>query len=174
MRPIRRLLFVPFLLAATVFCTISSPPQTATPASVTDTPATTLTAVQPTVSPLPTTGAIAGSLSYPSEFIPELRVAAFDVNDATKFYYVDTIQNQNSYRIDNVLAGTYHVVAYVLDPAFNNLAGGYSQAVPCGLAYGCNDHSLLPVVVTAGAVTDHIDPQDWYAPAGAFPPWPGP
>ncbi len=44
--------------------------------------------------------------------------------------------------------------------------------VPCGLKAGCEDHSLIPVEVTAGNMATGVDPVDWYAPAGTFPPRP--
>jgi len=165
--------FLPLLLFSTVFCNFSAPPA---PTQTLQRPAAgqaTATVEAPRATPLPAVGSIAGHLSYPSEVIPELRVVAFDTADATKFYFVDTVQNQNTYRIDAIPTGTYHVVAYVLDPA-SKIAGGYSQAVPCGLQFGCNDHTLMDVVVVEAQVTENINPGDWYAPEGAFPPRPGP
>ena len=126
----------------------------------------------PTATPGVQTGGIAGHLTYPGEFIPELRVVAFSVADS-KAYSVDTVQNQSTYQILDLPAGSYTVVAYVLDPA-SKLSAGYSAAVPCGLTIACSDHSLLPVTVAAGRVTQGIDPGDWYARAGSFPPRPGP
>jgi hypothetical protein len=114
------------------------------------------------------TGSITGSLSYPSEFIPPLRVFAFQVG-TENYYYVDTIQDQSSYRIDDLPAGYYQVVAYILS---GNYAGGYTQAVPCGLSVECTDHTLIEVPVNTGQVLTDVDPGDWYAPEGAFPPAP--
>jgi hypothetical protein len=54
------------------------------------------------------------------------------------------------------------------------LAGGYTQAVPCGLSVNCTDHSLIPVQVNNGVVTQNINPGDWYAPEGSFPSYPLP
>lgn len=121
-----------------------------------------------TVSPTPEPGTISGRLSYPSDFIPPLRVVAFEVG-GYNYRYVDTQQDQNVYHITGLRPGIYHVVAYTLDGA---LAGGYTQAVPCGLSTGCNDHSLIDVAVEAGKDTPFINPADWYAPEGTFPPIP--
>ena len=113
-------------------------------------------------------GAISGLLSYPSEAIPPLRVVAFNTQTGF-FYFVDTRENQATYLIEDLPPGIYHVVAY-----FQDLAGGYSAAVPCGLTVSCTDHSLLNVSVTVGRTTTGIDPADWYAPPGAFPANPAP
>ena len=122
-----------------------------------------------TVAPI-ATGSISGNLSYPSEFIPPLRVVAFNA-DTQEYIFVDTQQDQGTYQIDNLPPGTYHVVAYF--PQLS-LGGGYSQAVPCGLSVDCPDHSLIDVEVKPGEVTAGINPGDWYAPEGTFPPMPNP
>jgi hypothetical protein len=111
------------------------------------------------------TGSITGSLSYPSEFIPPLRVFAFQV-DSENYYYVDTLENQSTYLIDNLPAGYYQIVAYIQNGEF---AGGYTQAVPCGLSVDCPNHELLEVPVNIGQDVTGIDPADWYAPEGVFP-----
>ena len=121
-----------------------------------------------TITPTSAPGSISGALSYPSEFIPPLRVAAFSV-DGYNYRYVDTMQNQATYQITGLAPGKYHVVAYVMDGSY---AGGYTFAVPCGLSFECADHSLIDVTVNAGEDTPGIDPADWYAPEGTFPPMP--
>ena len=113
-------------------------------------------------------GTISGTLSYPSEGIPALRVVAYNLFDQT-FKFVDTQPNQSAYEITNLAPGKYHVVAYAIS---NGLAGGYTPAVACGLSVNCTDHSLLEVIVLAGEDTANIAPIDWYAPEGAFPPMP--
>ncbi len=164
-------LFIPIVLLTSTYCTSSPASTTPSPAIGSETIPTALTTIVPTVTQTPAYGAISGYLLYPGEFIPELRVVAFDSKNADIYYYVDTVQNQKSYRIENIPAGIYHVVAYVLDPA-SHQAGGYSQAVLCGMQAGCADHTLLDVIVTGGTVTEHVNPSDWFAPAGVFPPRP--
>ena len=150
--------------------------------SVSTEPAATVT---PPPSPtVPATGRITGKLSYPSEFIPPLRVVAFSLTDG-RAYYVDTAMNQLEYSLE-VPVGTYYVVSYLHEGTPGQtgqvdsytlgggpFAGGYTQMVPCGLAVGCEDHSLLPVTVIRGD-TVTADPGDWYAPEGTFPPMPSP
>lgn len=126
-----------------------------------------------TALPVPTatrllTGVIAGTLSYPSEYLPAQRVVAFDVANPSLFYWVQTQDGQATFELP-VPPGTYYVVAYLPD---GSLAAGYSQAVLCGLKYECTDHSLIPVIVRAGERVNDVRPHDWYAPSGAFPPMP--
>ncbi len=121
-----------------------------------------------TVTPTPVPGSVSGALSYPSEFIPPLRVVVFNVN-GLNYRYVDTMQDQGNYQITGLAPGVYHVVVYIMDGSY---AGGYTYAVPCGLSFECADHSLIDVTVTAGEDTSGIDPADWYAPEGTFPPMP--
>lgn len=128
-----------------------------------------------TSQPVGADGSIAGKLMYPSSHIPPLRVVAFQLG-TSNFKYVDTVENQTAYQIDSLAPGTYHVVAYTLGSSGSagDPAGGYSQMVPCGLSVSCTDHSLIDVTVTSNHVTTGVDPNDYYANPGAFPPYPGP
>ncbi len=123
----------------------------------------------PTATPIPA-GSIAGKLSYPAEQLPPLSIYAVDIANSAHFYSVTTAANQFTYTIPNVGPGTYHVIAYT--QGSSALSGGYTKAVPCGLAYTCTDHTLIDVTVHAGENVTGIDPGDWYAPSGTFPPHP--
>lgn len=116
-------------------------------------------------------GGITGQLSFPSSFIPSMTVVAFSVNSPS-YQYVVTLENSSTYQIDGLAPGMYYVVAY--PSTDSSYPGGYSQAVPCGLLASCTDHSLLPVEVKSGEVTQGINPGDFYAPPGTFPPSPTP
>jgi hypothetical protein len=126
---------------------------------------------EPGMIPLPSDekyGTISGKLSYPSEQIPPLRIVAFDIY-SNAYYSVDTVANQQTYSITNLFPGYYHVVAY---ERTNGLAGGYTEVVEC-FAPGCkDDHTLVVVYVTPNQTVSNINPGDWYAPAGTFPPDP--
>lgn len=142
------------------------------------------TATSPTVIPTPTSepalptaafpGSISGKLSYPSEFIPPLRVVAFRVENGAwtqQYIYVDTILNASTYQIEGLEPGYYWITAYTIpndNGAPSGLAGGYTQAVLCGLSVDCTDHSLIAIEVKPGMVTGNIDPGDWYAAEGSF------
>jgi len=106
------------------------------------------------------TGGIRGGLGYPSEYIPPLRVVAFDVF-SQDYSYVDTQRNQDSYEIADLPPGTYHVVAYVREEG-PELAGGYSYFVTCGMTVNCTNHNLVDVNVYAGQVAEGVDPVDFY------------
>ena len=138
----------------------------------------TATQVAPTVLPSlsPSMGTVTGNLSFPSSFIPAMRVVFFSLTDG-RVSYTDTGMNQGTYSID-LPSGSYHVIAYLYSggaPAAGSPieggAGGYTQAVPCGLSADCTNHSLIPITVTVGQ-TIMVNPGDWYAPEGTFPPMP--
>lgn len=132
----------------------------------------------PTDAPLPAAGSISGNLSYPGEFIPPMRVVAFRLENGQpsgEFVFVETAQNQAGFQLDHLAPGQYWVVAYTIPEGEGipqGLAGGYTQAVPCGLSVECGDHSLLAADVQSGQTTADVNPADWYAPEGAFPPDP--
>jgi len=119
------------------------------------------------------TGVVTGSLSYPSSFIPAMTVVAFRVSGPLiDYYYTVTDQNDATYTISEMSNGEYYIVAYPLENT--SFAGGYTQAVPCGLSVECTDHSLIPVLVEGGVTTSNINPGDWYASPGTFPAYPLP
>ena len=176
------------IVNATLTAVALSNSQAAAPATISSTPTQinpqlvvkpTDTSLPPGVDYFPQMGTIKGMLSFPSSFIPAMRVAFFSLTDGS-VSYTDTALNQGEYSIE-LPEGTYHVVAYTYDASLNIppapdahfTAGGYTQAVLCGLASECTDHTLLPVTVTAGN-TIVISPGDWYAPENSFPPMPYP
>jgi hypothetical protein len=146
--------------------------------------ATTTPPVMFTPTSQPMNGTITGKLSYPSEFLPPMRVVAFSLTDK-KAYFVDTAKGQGQFSL-NVPAGIYYLVSYSYEGTAGKVgevksytlgggpfAGGYTQMVPCGLSASCSDHTLLTITVVSGQ-TVSADPGDWYAPEGTFPPMPQP
>ncbi|MBC8504148.1 MAG: hypothetical protein H8D34_04785 [Chloroflexi bacterium] len=114
-------------------------------------------------------GKITGSLSYPSESIPPLRIVATDIYTNAN-YWVDTVANQQSYEISGLAPGGYYaVVAY---PQNGSLAGGYTKYAQCGISPSCaEDHTLVVVYLGPGETATEINPADWY---GSFPTNPTP
>ena len=104
-------------------------------------------------------GRIEGALSYPSSYIPALRVCAKNIRNDSQ-HCTQTKKNQKQYKIQ-VPAGNYHVFATATIAGEKETAY-YSRAVTCGLRYGCNDHSPISVTVKSGQVVKGINPQDWY------------
>ncbi len=137
--------------------------------AVTQTPVPTMGQAIPTMVK-PASGSISGKVSFPSEGIPPLRVVA--INTKTGEFYSTEVIDSGVYVLDEVPAGTYHVIAYPRDKASSAGAGGYSRAVLCGLTVNCTDHSLVDVEVRDGVDLTEIFPGDWYAPEGSFPPDP--
>jgi len=182
----KKLLLILPLLGAILACSfnVTSIPPAAPLATATSTIDLTHIPPQATFTPAPEWGIVTGNLSYPSEFIPPMRVALFSLTDG-KAYYIDTAKNEATYFL-YVPVGTYYIVSYPYEgiagtvgsvesftPDGAEFAGGYTQMVPCGLDATCTDHSLIPVVVEANQ-TVSVDPGDWYAPEGTFPQMPNP
>lgn len=104
-------------------------------------------------------GRIEGTLSYPSDYIPALRVCAKNIKNNSQ-RCIQTQKNQKPYKIE-IPPGTYHVYASVTIAGQTDTAY-YSRAVTCGLRYECKDHRPIPVTVKSGQVVRGINPQDWY------------
>ena len=115
-------------------------------------------------------GSIAGTLHYPSEYLPPMRVCAFALADATA-YCVRTGKAQARYRLDGVPPGDYLVLAFPQEAGA--LLGGYTGCAR-DLTAACRDHDLQPIVVAAGRTTPDIDPADYYADAADWPQEPPP
>ena len=103
------------------------------------------------------TGVISGSIVYPGDSAPKMRVVAS--NTQTEYWYwVYTESSQGFYAIDDLPPGQYYIVAYLDD----GQAG----------AHATPDHDLIAVTVESGVVTEGVTINDWDAPAGTFPPDP--
>jgi hypothetical protein len=107
------------------------------------------------------TGKIAGSLSYPSDYLPaDLQVCAEETTSGEvicKGGFPD-----KSYVLE-LPVGTYHVWARTDDYEAGYRAY-YNEAVRCGLDAACNDRRAIDVAVKAGETVTGVDPADWYAP----------
>jgi hypothetical protein len=106
-------------------------------------------------------GAVAGSVCYPSEQIPEMTLYFQEVNRGD-LAYQNHPQNQSTYSASGIAPGSYIAFAYPVDA--QDLGGIYSQAVICGLNADCSDHSPVVFEVKPGEETSGIDICDWYSP----------
>jgi hypothetical protein len=119
------------------------------------------------------TGSISGLLSYPSDFIPAMKVFAVSTTDSAKWYRVDTPQSPvgATYTLTNVPAGSYRLYAYTSTTTqanWNGVGGSYTEYVQCGLQPPCSDHTVVAIIVISGQTTRGVDLADWYAP-NTFP-----
>ncbi len=113
-------------------------------------------------------GIIEGSLSYPSEGIPDdIKTCAQNI-DTKKYYCMPGSFIDKKYKYENgyliyVPAGKYNVFSSVSsNPTSNNtFRAYYNNYVKCGLKAGCKDHKLITVVVETGKTVSGIDPSDW-------------
>lgn len=107
----------------------------------------------------PTTGTIAGKLTYPSTYIPkDIQVCAEETTS-------EEVTCKGGFEGDSyemeLAPGTYHVYSRTDD--MEGYRAYYSKAVPCGLSVDCTDHSPLDVDLAGGEALSDIDPGDWYA-----------
>ncbi|MBN1311499.1 MAG: hypothetical protein JXB30_08775 [Anaerolineae bacterium] len=138
----------------------------------------TLTAIaaspdEPTAEPTqssPETGTVSGRICYPSEGVPEVTVYAQSTAD-NSWVSFDYPGGWGEYTFPGIPPGDYVFFAYVKDESIS-IAGGYTQAVICGLGAGCDDHSLIAVHIGAGETVEGVDICDWYGPEGSLPPRP--
>lgn len=110
------------------------------------------------------TGTVEGSICFPSEGIPPMNLF-FLLEGTGQVTVFPVTQNQTSYNVE-LPAGTYSAFAWLPDYSFG---GSYSQAVPCGLAAECTDHSLILFSVTGDSTTSGVNVCDWYGGEGSVP-----
>jgi hypothetical protein len=114
------------------------------------------------------TGVIEGTIGYPSEELPAMRVYAVPLEGGLA-RWVETIRGTSRFAIPDLPPGGYHVIAFPADEGDVGMAGGWTNFVICGMTAQCLQHDLLPVSVTAGKATTGIRIEDWYASPGSFP-----
>jgi len=110
-------------------------------------------------------GVIMGSLSYPSEFMPNLETCAINVQTDESYCTYQMIQGPNftygyGYQIE-VPPGSYHVYSKINDQ-YELQRAYYSKFITCGGEYTCTDHTPITVTVQVGETIRNIDPGDWY------------
>lgn len=105
---------------------------------------------------------VSGSLSYPSEYIPAMRVCALDTDDPGRGYCTLTAIDDSTYRLV-VPPGRWWLLAWPRDTGADGAPARYSEATACLAAggSGCDDHRLRPVSIVAGEHRNDIDLLDW-------------
>ena len=111
-------------------------------------------------------GIITGSLSYPSEFMPNLETCAVNIATNESYCTYQMIQGPNfaygyGYQIE-APPGSYQVYSKINDQ-FETYKSYYSKFITCGGEYTCTDHTPITITVKAGETIRDIDPGDWYA-----------
>jgi len=102
----------------------------------------TLTISIPPLTPIATTGKIAGSIIYPGDSHPALNIVAYNV-ESNLWYYIKTGENQGYYEFPGLPPGIYTIAAYSQE----NMVSGY----------------LTPITVSVGETTQNIDFTSWSA-----------
>jgi hypothetical protein len=111
-------------------------------------------------------GIIEGSLSYPSEVIPEdLQVCAVPAGGEGSVCTIEQLRDDRftyglGYNLE-VPAGDYYVYAFTPSDEAGKKAY-YTEYVECGLGADCGSHKKILVSVVVGAVVTEVDPGDWY------------
>lgn len=109
-----------------------------------------------------------GSLSYPSEGIPDdLGVCAEEVKTKISFCTNEHLKDMKyssgfGYKLE-VSSGEYYV--YAITSSMRNYKAYYSEFVTCGLKAECKSHEPILVEIKDGDYKNGIDPQDWYMPS---------
>ncbi len=114
-------------------------------------------------------GTIEGSLGYPSDYIPEMKICAENIKTKEEFCSYEQIIDKKfnkeiGYRIE-VPEGIYHVYSQLINEKqkkLNEYKAYYSKFVTCGMSIECKSHKKIETKVEAGKTMSEIDPEDWY------------
>ncbi len=115
-------------------------------------------------------GTIEGSLSYPSDEIPQnMEICAENI--ITKKQYCTTkhiVDDKYRYKVGYLISlptGTYYVFAkskFLVGTVWKDQKAFYSEFVICGMTQNCLSHDPIQVVVEDKKIITGIDPWDWY------------
>ncbi len=107
-------------------------------------------------------GTIDGAIDFPSRFVPSMTVYASDL-DGPRVRTLQLARGQTNFSVD-VPPGRYLVFLAPNQPGAPNIYGAYTQYSLCTPhdAGRCEDHTLIPVTVTAKARRTEVTIDDWY------------
>jgi hypothetical protein len=107
-------------------------------------------------------GAIEGAVTFPSELVPSMTVYASDL-DTLKIHSVQLMRGQASFTVE-VPPGRYFVFLAPNQPDAPNIYGAYTQYCLCAAhdLGTCEDHTLVPIAITARVPRAAVTIDDWY------------
>jgi uncharacterized protein YecT (DUF1311 family) len=114
-------------------------------------------------------GNIAGTITFPGESVPALRIYAF-TTDGRPQRMIETPRNETTFVLPDLPVGKYHVVAFPHEKEASFQAVAWTHAAHC--TKGPCDHTLVPVRVAAATTVKDVLLADWYVPPGILPPDP--
>jgi hypothetical protein len=107
-------------------------------------------------------GGIDGAVTFPAELVPSMTVYASDLDTST-IHLVQLARGQANFTV-RVPPGRYLVFMAPNEPGAPNVYGAYTQYSLCAShdIGKCEDHTLVPVAITARAPHAAVTIDDWY------------
>lgn len=116
--------------------------------------------------PQPATASIEGVIQHPAHAVPAMRICALSMSDTREPHRCTTTRaGADTYRIDGLLPGEYHVFAEVATGLHR--VGGHMQVMQC-IRAPCPEQPKT-VTVTAGTTLRDIDLTHFYDKRVDFP-----
>src|ERR1700730_7173109 len=107
-------------------------------------------------------GAIEGAVTFPAQLVPSMTAYASDL-DTLKVHSVQLPRGQANFTVE-VPPGRYLVFLAPNEPGAPNVYGAYTQYCLCALhdIGQCEDHTLVPITITAKVPRAAVTIDDWY------------
>jgi hypothetical protein len=108
-------------------------------------------------------GTIEGTVTFPGEHVPSMTVYASDL-ETSRVHSVQLARGQANFTVE-VPSGRYLVFLAPNEPGAPNVYGAfteYSLCTPHDVDGKCEDHSLVPVVISARTPHGAVTIDDWY------------
>ena len=107
-------------------------------------------------------GAIEGAVTFPAQLVPSMTVYASDL-DTLKIHSVPLMRGQANFTVE-VPPGRYLLFLAPNEPGAPDVYGAYTQYCLCAShdIGKCEDHTLVPVVISARVPRAALTIDDWY------------
>jgi hypothetical protein len=112
-------------------------------------------------------GSISGKIAYPADGVPAMRICAIHDHGAM-VGCTQTKAGETSYRIDNLAAADYYVIAEFREGDMQ--VGGHVEQIQC-IRAPC-EGILIPVMIKPGAKLENINLDGFYESRADFPDMP--